>query len=301
MQTRELRLFVGNPPEEFTFRFVPPGNATIGLTKDQRTMLASKDGNVLVGQNATSMLDLEFSEGFFILDREITVAQYRAVMDATRRSQSTTSNADGHDEDAAPTGDSPCSSVTWNQARDFCEILGDHTGFCIRLPTECEWEYAARGPDGNLFAMTNDPPTPYRKGAGDIFCAVIRGADGAGALPLTGIRSQDRSWCNVFDLSGNLSEWCLDKYDLALVMPNHSNKVRPSLLRDNVPPSAIESRTLRGANFADSSVHSALALRRSFRQDKGNERIGFRPTLVIKLDKPNIFNTVLCVFATPQP
>lgn len=89
--------------------------------------------------------------------------------------------------------------VTWQEARDICnQRLG-------RLPTEIEWEYAARGPDGLLYPWGNTfnaDATVYIWNWGNS----VTGPSSVGTKP------EGISWVGVFDLSGNVQEWTLTDF-----------------------------------------------------------------------------------------
>ncbi len=89
----------------------------------------------------------------------------------------------------------PASSLGWDSARAYCSWLGK------RLPTEAEWEKAARGPDARRYPWGNEEPTPDR----GVFAAGVTGDVGghpAGAGPY-----------GHLDLAGNVWEWVEDVYD----------------------------------------------------------------------------------------
>ncbi|MEP7120729.1 MAG: formylglycine-generating enzyme family protein, partial [Byssovorax sp.] len=89
----------------------------------------------------------------------------------------------------------PASSLGWDSARAYCAWVGK------RLPSEAEWEKAARGPDGRKYPWGNEEPTPAR----GIFAGHVTGDVGAhpsGAGPY-----------GHLDLAGNVWEWVEDIYD----------------------------------------------------------------------------------------
>lgn len=85
----------------------------------------------------------------------------------------------------------PVESITWLEARDFCALRG------MRLPTEREWEYAARGPDNLIYPWGNE---------GSSANAVWRDNSNGQTAPV-GSRSAGVSWVGALDMSGNVWEW----------------------------------------------------------------------------------------------
>ncbi|MBI2374374.1 MAG: SUMF1/EgtB/PvdO family nonheme iron enzyme [Deltaproteobacteria bacterium] len=139
---------------------------------------------------------------YAIDETEVTVSAYRECVDAgwcnRPEAIATACNWGAVDRD-----EHPVNCVTWVDAEDYCAWVGK------RLPTEAEWEKAARGPDGLIYPWGNEVPTCEY--------AVMSALDGPGCgLGHTAaVRSkpQGRSEYGVYDLSGNVWEWVSDRYD----------------------------------------------------------------------------------------
>ncbi len=125
----------------------------------------------------------------------------------------------GHAAKRAPWADAkhPVIYVSWNEAVAFCQWLSKREGKHYRLPTEAEWEFAARGDDGRVFpwgswssighfANFADARTnfPWRDPGID---------DGFAETAPVGSFPRGASPFGVEDLSGNVFEWCLDSYE----------------------------------------------------------------------------------------
>jgi formylglycine-generating enzyme required for sulfatase activity len=106
--------------------------------------------------------------------------------------------------------DYPVIHVTWNQAVAYCEWAE------ARLPTEAEWEYAARGPQGNLFPWGNDFAGTYLNYCDancDIACADQEYDDGFRDTAPAANYPAGASWCGALNMAGNVWEYTADWYD----------------------------------------------------------------------------------------
>ncbi|HLF90790.1 MAG TPA: formylglycine-generating enzyme family protein, partial [Anaerolineales bacterium] len=116
----------------------------------------------------------------------------------------------------------PRETITWQEAVDFCASIGS------RLPTEAEWEYAARGPDALVYPWGNEMSPSYRQEA------EMLNPQAAESLHV------DRSWVGAQDMSGNVMEWVADVFD-------------PTSTSTLINPKATQShqlRVVRGGSWA---------------------------------------------------
>lgn len=103
--------------------------------------------------------------------------------------------------------DFPVVAVNWIEAEKYCEWLTRSTGRRYRLPTEAEWEWAARGGrEGELYPWGDDPPET-RPDYLARWSGVVNGPRRVG--------ESDPNPFGVFDLCENVHEWCADWYDKA--------------------------------------------------------------------------------------
>jgi formylglycine-generating enzyme required for sulfatase activity len=128
--------------------------------------------------------------GFQIDRTEVTQGEYRGCVEARK----CTPPVSGFDPEQHPRR--PVTNVTWEQARTFCLWRGK------RLPTEAEWELAARGTDGRLYPWGDERPT----------CDKAHTNDCGGVPSDVGGRLVGASPFGVLDMAGNVDEWVEDSY-----------------------------------------------------------------------------------------
>jgi formylglycine-generating enzyme required for sulfatase activity len=106
----------------------------------------------------------------------------------------------------------PIAGVSWLDAQAFTMWLSATTGARYRLPTEAEWELAARGFEGHTDPWGSVPGQPQKDGNWGLTATEHLKSPLPPVRPV-GSYPRDRSVFGVMDLAGNVSEWCLDEYD----------------------------------------------------------------------------------------
>jgi len=157
----------------------------------------------------------------------------------------------------------PVVNITWNDAVSFCRWLSDATGRPFRLPTEAEWEKAARGPadmlrDGGIYPWGDD-------------WDASRAALGHNTLPVGHHSPEGDSPYNICDMSGNVWEWCSDWFD-----PRLYGRRRGTVVRDPAGPETGQGNVVRGGAFDSAPKHLRCSRRNWYYPDKARLNLGFR-------------------------
>ena len=218
---------------------VPAGCFMMGSTDEQIDYVVSLGGErdwFIAEQPAHEQC---FDQPFWADKYEVTNAQFE------RLGEEAALNSNWTDDNR------PRERVTWLEAHDFCKKRG------ARLPTEAEWEYAARGPDNLVYPWGNE------------FVAdnVVYGGNSGNQTAEVGSKPGSSSWVGAYDLSGNVWEWTSTIFD---TYPYDANSGRESNNDVN------NLRVLRGGSWNNAVSFLRAANRgRSTPGDKNNY-FGFR-------------------------
>ncbi len=230
-----------------SFVALPAGKLRMGSTEDKRS------------GRTRSAIEVPAVQ---VMSHEVTAAQYRAGCPK----EWWRIGCKGWKGPAAfQRGDHPAVLVTWQQASDFCAAHG------WRLPTEAEWEYAARGekaqrhPWGSKFAEGSANYCDV--GCASQVLAVTRKDDGYPKTAPVGAFPRGATPEGIHDLAGNVAEWTLDCWK-----DTHAG-------RDSWQPwdpEACAARVVRGASWRD-TVENQVGWRRTKAEPNvPTEKIGFR-------------------------
>lgn len=183
---------------------------------------------------------------FYMAQHEVTQRLWKAVM--------------GENPSYWVSDSLPVEQVSWNDAQLFIARLSQMTGMRFRLPTEAEWEYAARGggkSHGYAFPGTNQMPTDY----------AWYGSNAQGHTHPVGQKLPNE--LGLFDMAGNVWEWCSDwmgQYD-------DQPQVNPR------GPRQGENRILRGGSINSPSFGCRVSDRSWYLPVNGYRYYGFRLVL----------------------
>ncbi len=146
----------------------------------------------------------------------------------------------------------PIVGVNYQQAVDYCTFVRG------RLPTEAEWEKAARGPEGNIFPWGDEAPV----------CDLLNFNFCKGKTLDIQSYPDGVSFYGLFDMSGNVREWVADWYD--------DNYYTDGPTEDPLGPELGQKRSVRSSSFSDTADFAFPAHRFSFRPEDSLADLGFR-------------------------
>jgi len=223
-----------------TFRLISSGTFVMGSPTDE-----------LGRGNDETQYTVTLSESFYIQTAEVTQGQWLNVMNSNPSSAATC----GYN--------CPVENISWNDAQTFIVALNAMGEGSYTLPTEAQWEYAARA--GSNTAFANGGITETMSSANlDVMGWYVSNSD---ASPHAIAQKTANIW-GLFDMHGNVLEWCNDWYD---TYPTGS-------VTDPVGPSSGSERVRRGCGFNNEARHCRSAYR--YKSSPGTQHYSFGLRLV---------------------
>ena len=214
-------------------------------------------------------------DGFWIDRTEVSNAQYRRCVEAGACSRSRLAGDSTYDQD-----DYPVAGIPWQDAADYCTWAGG------RLPTEAEWEYAARGPSGTLFPWGE----AFDCAGGNLWDDGTGCDDGYARPAPVGSFPAGISWCGALDMAGNVWEW----------VGGYFGRYR---LEEELNPSGAlsgDSRILRGGSWGYNPAFVRTAYRYPVPASADYLAVGFRCVVELQTHAP-VTQTVPAVTSLPTP
>lgn len=213
---------------------VEGGSFTMGATSEQKTDVKN-DEKPLREVTLTT---------YKIGRYEVTQAQWKAVM--------------GDNPSQYKGDEMPVTNVSWDDVQLFIKKLNEITGRKFRLPTEAEWEYAARGGNKSLHTEYAGEAVNYKRVA---WCF-----DNMSKQQAHDVGGKEANELGLYDMSGNVWEWCQDWYG-----------DYPSKAETNPKgPSAGENRCDRGGAWDSNAPSLRVAYRDSGAPQTRAANVGFR-------------------------
>lgn len=229
------------------------GPQILRVGKDGAPTLLVPAGNYTMGDDESSPARQLFVDAFYMDQFETTTARFARYL-ASTGSQHV---PDSWDEVTGKNSDEmPVIGVSWNEANAYCRWAGR------RLPTEAEWEKAARGTDGRPYPWGASPPTLDRANFENY-------AEGPyeGALSPVGTHAAGKSPYGIDDLAGNASEWVADWYSESFTTDDVYNPHGPG---------EGDKKVIRGGGRYDKAPRLNSAARQYASPDTRGNDIGFR-------------------------
>ncbi len=244
---------------------IPDGTFLIGSTREEADA-AYQDAKLRSSLLERHTFDAEVPQHRVYLTTyemsryEITNAQYRVFIETTGRPTPRGHNGEKTWADDRFNGDEqPVVGVTWFDAQAFAEWIGGS------LPTEAQWEKAARGTERRIYPWGNQPPKARHHAN---FARRYNQPMPVGQF------AKGTSPNGIADLAGNVWEWCLDEYHPTLYQQNSTEMPHNPLnlrYRDVLRP-----RVIRGGAWDVGRAFLRSALRFKFYPLDSTHTIGFR-------------------------
>ena len=221
-----------------------------GNTIKEPQMMLVKGGTYMMGSNNANPNEKPAHKvvvnDFYIGIYEVTQAQWRAVM---HNNPGVFVNEDGPEE-----------NISWDEVQEYINKLNKLTGKKYRLPTEAEWEYAAKGGSKSI---------GYLYSGSDDIKRIAWIKDNSSDMPHP-VGQKQANELGIYDMSGNVWEWCSDWYDDVFYRRLYSRRPNP------IGPKTGTFKIVRGGSWYSNEYCSRPTYRDGFIPGGKSTNIGFR-------------------------
>jgi len=217
---------------DITMVYIPPGEFMMGQTAEEKKWLIDKIGEKDYNSYYSDETPLHnvYLDGYWIGKYEVTFAQYDRYCNDTKIKKPADRGWGRENR--------PVINVSWNDAVAYCQWLSQETGLKFNLPTEAQWEKAARGNDRRKYPWGSmEPGKDLANFAGNIGKTTPVGSYPAGASPY-----------GLLDMAGNVWEWCSDRYDRDYYK-NLTRENKNKIIKNPIGPDSGSYRVIRGGSW----------------------------------------------------
>lgn len=214
-------------------------------------MILVESGTFQMGSTTNSneqpVHSVTLTNDYYMGETEVTQELWQAVMGSNPSSYTGTQR--------------PVECVSWNDCQSFITKLNSLTGLTFRLPTEAEWEFAARGGNqsqGYTYSGSNT--------IGNVACYSGNYSSGHNV-----VKSKSPNELGLYDMSGNVYEWCQDWYGSSYYSSSPST--------DPTGPASGSYRVLRGGSWSNNATLCRVAYRYNSTPSNTVNYYGFRLAL----------------------
>jgi formylglycine-generating enzyme required for sulfatase activity len=227
-ETKSQPKIWSNPMDEQKYVWIAPGTFTMGCSP----------GDSECGDNEKPAHPVDIEKGFWLAQTEVTISAYKKV--AAKHALE------------LPAGDAtlPMTGLTWAKAKAYCAAIGG------RLPTEAEWEFAARAGDSQAYYGMPSKIAWFAENSGDKRHPV------GGKLP---------NAFGLYDMLGNVREWVLDRYYNKYYLD--SPPTGPNVDQPLAPPATA---VVRGGFWGSEATSVRVSHRAEQETDAVDDTIGLR-------------------------
>jgi sulfatase modifying factor 1 len=233
-----------NPKDGLTYVWIPAGSFEMGAVP----------GDSDAYDEEKPRHPVEISKGFWLCRTEVTVKAYEKFCAATGRAMP-------EPPDFNPNWrykDHPIVNVNWDDAVAYCQWAGG------RLPTEAEWEYAARAGTETVYWWGNT----YRQGMANCDEKYVKVPGGVYLAKTTPVGHYPANAWGLYDMLGNVYEWCADWYD--------KKYYASSPATDPKGPERGDGRVRRGGSWCSFPTSLRVSYRNAVSPSSRDHRFGFR-------------------------